>query len=325
VFDKLRQILLASNIPIEKFFSNIDADRSGEVSNLEFINGIKSLNLGLNLQEIEDLLMYCDSNQDGKISFQEFVRKFAPQVIENRLFDRSKGRLKKFKEYIYYYMLAPKDAFLQFNEDRTGRLTYDQFTKMTTKLYQLAKQEVPPFPIIKDMFDFLDIRKDGIIDMTEWMQSFRLIETDAIGNTEKTELPSRRAATVDVKKLTKTYFPSAQGLPTVQPPTALSVSAWECSKEYEKILKIIGKNRKGLINTFEDLKQKGILIDAAKIKEIIGELLRNAGLTIADTHWLYLYKFAEKDGVVDYKFMLEAFKERLYLLSAHPKTNVDHF
>ena len=79
VFDKLRQILLASNIPIEKFFSKIDTDKSGEISNLEFINAIKGLNLGLNLQEIEDLLMYCDSNQDGKISFQEFIRKFSPQ------------------------------------------------------------------------------------------------------------------------------------------------------------------------------------------------------------------------------------------------------
>jgi len=57
----------------------MDVDRSGDVSNLEFINAIRKLNLGLNLKEIEDLIMYCDSNQDGKISFNEFIRKFAPQ------------------------------------------------------------------------------------------------------------------------------------------------------------------------------------------------------------------------------------------------------
>lgn len=79
LFDKLRQILLASNIPIEKFFKEMDVDKSGDVSNLEFINAIRKLNLGLNLKEIEDLIMYVDSNQDGKISFQEFIRKFAPQ------------------------------------------------------------------------------------------------------------------------------------------------------------------------------------------------------------------------------------------------------
>ena len=47
---------------------------------------------------------------------------------------------------------------------------------MVTKLFQLAREETPSFPLIKDMFDFIDIRRDGIIDMSEWMQSFRLIE-----------------------------------------------------------------------------------------------------------------------------------------------------
>lgn len=64
----------------------------------------------------------------------------------------------------------------KFNEDRTGRLTYEQFTKMVTKLSQLAREDAPSFSLIKDMFDFIDIRRDGIIDMNEWMQSFRLIE-----------------------------------------------------------------------------------------------------------------------------------------------------
>ena len=55
-------------------------------------------------------------------------------------------------------------------------MTYDQFTQMVTKLSQLAREDVPSFPLIKDMFDFIDIRRDGIIDQNEWMQSFRLIE-----------------------------------------------------------------------------------------------------------------------------------------------------
>lgn len=79
LFDKLRQVILASNIPVEKFFKEMDVDGSGDVSNLEFINAMRKLNLGLNLKEMEDLIMYCDSNQDGKISFNEFIRRFAPQ------------------------------------------------------------------------------------------------------------------------------------------------------------------------------------------------------------------------------------------------------
>ena len=55
-------------------------------------------------------------------------------------------------------------------------MTYNQFNKLVIRLHQLAREEVPPFTIIKDLFDFLDIRKDGIIDMHEWMQSLSLID-----------------------------------------------------------------------------------------------------------------------------------------------------
>ena len=79
VFEKLRQILHASNLSIEQFFKSVDKDASGEISNLEFINAIRSLNLGLSQKEIEEILMYCDHNKDGKISFSEFVNKFAPR------------------------------------------------------------------------------------------------------------------------------------------------------------------------------------------------------------------------------------------------------
>jgi len=314
LFEKLRQILLASNISVEKFFSSIDVDKSNDISNLEFINAIKSLNLGLNLTEIEDLLFYCDENHDGKINFQEFVKKFAPQLVDHRLFERAKTKLQKFKENIYSYMVSPKDAFLLFNEDRTGKMTYNQFNKLVIRLHQLAREEVPPFTIIKDLFDFLDIRKDGIIDMNEWMQSLSLIDKNLSQSHPKSNFSQKRSSTINVQSLNKTYYSNSQ--------TKSTISEWECSKAYEDILKLIARNRKALIATFEDLKAQNINVDPAKIKQVFLNLVQSHGFSIADDQWLYLSKFAEKDGQIDYKFMLEVFKERLYLLHAHPKTNI---
>jgi len=31
---------------------------------------------------------------------------------------------------------------------------------------------MPSYPIIKDLFDHIDIKKDGIIDFTEWSKTF---------------------------------------------------------------------------------------------------------------------------------------------------------
>ncbi len=59
-------------------------------------------------------------------------------------------------------------------------MTYEQFNSFIVHLSQLAREEVPPFPIIKDLFDFIDIRKDGALDMNEWMHSFRIIEVSLI-------------------------------------------------------------------------------------------------------------------------------------------------
>ena len=127
---------------------------------------------------------------------------------------------------------------------------------------------------------------------------------------------------MDVRSLTKTYFSKTQNS-KAQNNVHLAVSTWECSREYEKILKLIGRNRKTLTITFDDLRLKGVLINAAKIKEVIGALLKQEGIQLTEEQWGCMYKFAEKEGQIDYKFMLEIFKDRLYLLSAHPKKNID--
>ena len=106
---------------------------------------------------------------------------------------------------------------------------------------------------------------------------------------------------------------------------SLNVSQWECSKEYEDIMKTIGKNRKLLVSTFDSLKEKGDEITLEKAKEVIGNVLKNCDLHLSSEKWPYLLKFAEKNGVIDYKFLLEVFKERLYLLSAHPKNVVETY
>lgn len=103
---------------------------------------------------------------------------------------------------------------------------------------------------------------------------------------------------------------------------SLHVSEWECSKEYESVMKIIGKNRKVLISMFDDLKERGIEVNFEKAKEIIANILKSSGNFLSTEKWPYLLKFAQKEGIIDYKFLLEIFKERLYLLNAHPKSLV---
>lgn len=48
---------------------------SGSISNLEFRNALRALNLGFTSKEIDLLLNYINENGDGMINWMDFMRK----------------------------------------------------------------------------------------------------------------------------------------------------------------------------------------------------------------------------------------------------------
>lgn len=50
-------------------------------------------------------------------------------------------------------------------------------------------------------------------------------------------------------------------------------------------------------------------------------MLRNSGITVKEEGWPVLLKFALKDGIIDYKFLLDVYKERIKAIDTHPKFN----
>lgn len=101
------------------------------------------------------------------------------------------------------------------------------------------------------------------------------------------------------------------------------LSKWECSKEYDDVMKCIGKNRKILLSTFKDMADQGKVITPDIVKQTISQIFITNGLQVNDEFWPYLLRFAEKDGVVDYRFMLDVYRDRINALNSHPKVRVD--
>lgn len=100
----------------------------------------------------------------------------------------------------------------------------------------------------------------------------------------------------------------------------LSIPAkWETTKQYDQIIKAISRNRKYLTETFAAIEKKEINVSFEKAKEVISQLLRSQGLYVPEEFWPYLLKFAQKGGSLDYKFMLDVYKERINRVDSHPK------
>lgn len=86
-----------------------------------------------------------------------------------------------------------------------------------SKVHELANEKCPVYAIVKDLFQQIDIRRDGMIDLGEWQQTFGRVTE---GNSK-----------LSIK--------------------ATPLTSWENSPEFAKIGFLIAKNRKQLIKQFK--------------------------------------------------------------------------
>lgn len=52
-------------------------------------------------------------------------------------------------------------------------MNFEEFYKMIQQLYTQASQNLPEYQQLEDIFQFIDIRKDGQLDFQEFTQVFR--------------------------------------------------------------------------------------------------------------------------------------------------------
>jgi hypothetical protein len=153
------------------------------------------------------------------------------------------------------------------------------------KAHEVAGDKIPSYPVIKDLFDTIDIRKDGIIDLSEWQQTFGFV---AEGNTKLTIKPS-------------------------------PLSLWENTREYQRIGTLIAKNRKLLKDQFENVcAGNGNIVAYEQAKSAILKLLQPHFNSLDDDKMRVILKVGELQGATngglgnryDYMRLLNVYKNR---------------
>jgi hypothetical protein len=69
IFEKVRQIIRTSSKSFEDIFKEFDTDANGSISQVEFRQAIRKLQLGLTSKEIDKLMERIDTNNDGKVDW----------------------------------------------------------------------------------------------------------------------------------------------------------------------------------------------------------------------------------------------------------------
>ena len=101
------------------------------------------------------------------------------------------------------------------DKQKRGYIDFEQFKKMLYELYYKERVPVPNYPVMKYVYDYVDVRKDGVIDLNEWNK----IMAKAEGELDITAAE-------------------------VRPSQMRILRQWETSNYIIEIYKIIARNRK---------------------------------------------------------------------------------
>jgi Ca2+-binding EF-hand superfamily protein len=85
---------------------------------------MRSLNMGLTLQEIDQLCSVCQSDVNSMFDWKEFAKMLQNRQADFKILDRASIHLARINDHIYNYLIAPKDAFRQFDVDHNGTLSF---------------------------------------------------------------------------------------------------------------------------------------------------------------------------------------------------------
>ena len=270
VMEKFRKIIKSSNMHLRKVFETFDEDGNGFISPLEFRHAVRTLNINLTAREIDEIIKVVDRNMDGLIDWKEFSAKFKTKENENLIETRARNKMAKLKEQMTLHMKNPQDAFELFDKSKTGRLTFANFNDLIKELARLSSEEAPPFGIIKDLFEEIDIRKDGEIDLKEWNQTFIQVQ----------EGDNRFA----LKKLPQ------------------HLAEFEVNRDAKIISEAIRKNRRFLIEKFTEKSPDGVHVAFEDAKEIVRAIQR--GKEIDDDQYKIIFKGAMRENdMVEFKLL----------------------
>lgn len=59
-------------------------------------------------------------------------------------------------------------------------MDFDTYKTLICNMYNSETKDLPNYILLKNTYDFIDIRGDGVIDINEWSKTFNYSEVDKL-------------------------------------------------------------------------------------------------------------------------------------------------
>ena len=243
---KLKRILASSKYDLNSFFETISLkcpNNNFIVNKYQFKHIIKELNLGLTNLEIEQIFQKTDKvSYDGNINLRNFIKMLFDQdpiLVQGK--ENIAKLIEEIKSLIYKFYSNPIICFQNNDIRHMGKIDFEQFKNIIYDMYYRNEQSLPNFTQIKTVFDACDLRKDGIIDINEWCNTFASYNGQLDPYPERVsnglEFFDKKFKTINNFKLRSKVEHNRKVL-----------REWENSGDISKIYKFIYRNRKYIKN-----------------------------------------------------------------------------
>ena len=183
-FLKFIRIINSSKYDINSFFEEAIKENNNNpiVNKTKFRNIIKKLNIGLTNIELDCIVTKCSKEIGADLGEKINLEKLQNIIKnENNYSELSKGiknvqdKISEIKALIYKFYSTPILCFKILDAEQNGKIDFQKYRNLILDLYSKNEQPVPNFALIKNTFDTIDLRKDGMIDYIEWSKSFSMI------------------------------------------------------------------------------------------------------------------------------------------------------
>ena len=154
-------------------FMNKFKDKNYICNEHQFKNLIRELNIGISNLEIDEIIKRNGRSYNGMINIKNFYKYvIGKDKLKIKIEDNISIILSEIKQLLYKYYSNPKLAFIFNDKDQMNKIDFNKFKSMIIELYTKENKQIPNFVILKNCYDYIDLRKDGILDIVEWCNVF---------------------------------------------------------------------------------------------------------------------------------------------------------
>ena len=240
-FNKFIRIINSTKYDVNAFFEEAIKENSNNpyVNKTKLRHILKKLNIGLTNLEIDIIVNKLSKEISTNFGQKINLRKLLNIINDEYNYtDLGKGikiinnKISEIKGLIYKFYSSPLLCFQIIDVDQSGTIDFQKYRNMIIDLYTRNEQEIPNFALIKNTFDTIDLRKDGIIDYNEWAKSFSMVNGKLDLSYEKFSNDMNELNTI------KSY--------------KNELRQWENSDDIRRKYFLIYKNRKQIKNKLSD-------------------------------------------------------------------------